>query len=327
MQNLPLISVLMPVYNCELYIENSVQSVLNQTLSNFELIIIDDRSTDNTIAIIKKFSDNRIRLYEKENNSGLIDSLNFGISIAKGEFIARMDGDDICLPERFAKQVDFLKKKSDIIMVGTALKRFGVIESEVRYPVNHEEIAVRLCFNSPFGHPTIMGRKWIFEKFKYNKDFEDAEDYELWTHLVFEGKLANIDEILLLYRTHKNQVSSLKSKNQKLNAIRCRLRMLESLQIGNKYSNEEIIKFLSPDLNSLEECKRMNKFYNFIITQNKTLRIFDDTIFEKKMRGLKMNLLKNYFTKLSFFYPKNLIFLLSNIKLGELILLLKYKLT
>ncbi|MES2812676.1 MAG: glycosyltransferase [Bacteroidota bacterium] len=315
----------MPVYNCESYIHESVQSILNQTFLNFELIIIDDCSTDNTIAIIKKFSDNRIRLYEKENNSGLIDSLNFGISIAKGEFIARMDGDDICLPERFAKQVDFLKKNSDILLVGTALKRFGVIEDEVRYPVNHKDIAVRLCFNSPFGHPTIMGRKWIFEKYNYNKDFEDAEDYELWTRLVFEGKLANIDEILLFYRTHKNQVSNTKSNNQKLNAIKCRLRMLESLQIGNKYSNEEIVKFLSPDLNSLEECKRTNEFYNFIIAQNEALCIFDNIIFEKKMRNLKMNLLKHYFTKLSFFYPKNVFFLLSSIKLGELILLLRYK--
>jgi hypothetical protein len=237
-----------------------------------------------------------------------------------------MDGDDICLPERFAKQVDFLKKNSDILLVGTALKRFGVIEDEVRYPADHKDIAVRLCFNTPFGHPTIMGRKWIFEKYKYNKDFEDAEDYELWTRLVFEGKLANIDEILLLYRTHKNQVSNTKSNNQKLNAIKCRLRMLESLEIGKKYSNEEIVNCFYPNLNSLEECKRINEFYNFIISQNKILYVFDNAIFIKKVQNLKMNLLKHYFTKVSFFCPKNLIFLLSCIKLSELMLLLKYKL-
>lgn len=327
MQDLPLVSVLMPVFNCGLYIEESVQSVLNQAFSNFELIIIDDCSTDNTTDIIKKFSDSRIRLYEKGNNSGLIDSLNFGISIAKGEFIARMDGDDICLPERFSKQVNFLIENPDILMVGTALKRFGVIEDEVIYPENHKDIAVRLCFNSPFGHPTIMGRKWIFEKYKYNKDFEDAEDYELWTHLVFEGKLANIGEVLLLYRTHKNQVSNKKSANQKANAIKCRLRMLDALQIGVKYSNEEIINYLLPNSNSLEECKKINEFYNFIISQNKSLAVFDKTTFEKKMESLKMNLLKHSFTKENIFYPKNLFFLLTSMKLSELILLLKYKLT
>lgn len=320
--SLPLISVVMPIYNCEKYIRESVQSVLNQTFENFELIIIDDCSTDDTIAIINEFSDNRINLYEKEINSGLIDSLNFGFSIAKGEFIARMDGDDICLSERFEKQVDFLNKNPDVIMVGTALKRFGIIEDKVIYPSSHNEIAVQLFLKTPFGHPTIMGRKYIFDKYKYNEDFEDAEDYELWTNLVFEGKLANIDEVLLLYRTHNNQVSSIKSKSQKLNAIRCRLKMFHSLQVSNSYTDEEIIYFLNPNLKSIEDCKKVNVFYNFLISQNEILQIFDTTIFKKEFKNSKINFLKHFFTKTSMLFPKNMLFLLTNLKFNELILLL-----
>ena len=139
MESSPKISVILPVYNSELYIKETIDRVLNQTFSDFELLIIDDCSTDKTVSIIKEYSDERICLIEKEKNSGLINSLNFGISLAKGEYIARMDGDDICLLERFAKQVAFLDKNPTIILCGTAYSDITCFQNCLCLIVNNKD--------------------------------------------------------------------------------------------------------------------------------------------------------------------------------------------
>ncbi len=124
----PRITVIMPVYNCELYIKEAIDSILNQTFTDFEFLIIDDASTDKTVSIIKEYKDFRIQLIEKEGNKGISDSLNYGLKVAKGEYIARMDGDDISLPERFVKQVTFLDSNPDVILCGS---NFGIIGTEI----------------------------------------------------------------------------------------------------------------------------------------------------------------------------------------------------
>ena len=324
----PKISVLLPVYNCELYIKATIDSVLEQTFSNFELIIIDDCSSDYTVSIIKEFSDKRIYLIEKEKNSGYTDSLNFGISIAKGDYIARMDGDDICLPERFAKQVHFLDKNPSIILCGTAIKFIGSSSGNLFYPQTHEEIKISLFSFSPtFAHPTIMGKKAIFEKHNYNKNFEPAEDYELWTRFVQEGEVANLNEILLEYRVHPNQVSVTKKSIQDKNSYKSRLKMLQSLQLDSKYSEEDIIKFLVTKSwpYTITECKDINEFYNFAILQNNALHVFERKLFKLKLQQIKMSLYKQYFNRKRIWHPKSLSFLLRKISINELFILLKIK--
>lgn len=328
MNKSPKISVILPVYNCELYIKETIDSVLNQTFSDFELLIIDDCSTDKTVSIIKEYSDERICLIEKETNSGYTDSLNFGISIANGEYIARMDGDDICLPERFAKQVAFLDKNSTIILCGTAIKFIGSSSGNLFYPQTNEEIKICLfSFLPTFAHPTVMGKKEIFKKYNYNKNFEPAEDYELWTRFVQEGEAANLNEILLEYRVHSNQVSVTKKNIQDLNSYKSRLKMLQSLQLDSKYSEDDIIKFLV-NKNwpyTITECEDINEFYDFVIRQNTVLHVFERNLFKSKLQQIKMGLYKQYFNRKRILHPKSLSFLLRKITIRELLILLKMK--
>ena len=228
--NIPVVTVLMPVYNCELYIKEAINSILNQTFTDYELIIIDDCSTDSTAEIIKDYSDSRIIFFEKDTNSGYTNSLNYGLSVAKGEYIARMDGDDISLPTRLEKQFHFLNSNPDIILCGTS---YSIIQQRgVFYmPQTYEEIKINLLLANCLVHPSVMFRKDVFlqHNLLYDLQMEPAEDYDLWVKLAAIGKLHNLQECLLLYRVHNAQVSAIRSKKQKEAANQVRLKALQPL--------------------------------------------------------------------------------------------------
>ena len=296
--NFPLISVILPVYNVSPYIKEAIDSILNQTFSDFELIIIDDCSTDATLDIVHQYNDDRIKIITKEKNKGLIDSLNFGISIAKGKYLARMDGDDISLPERFAKQVDFLEKNSNIIMCGTAYKTFGAIEKEIRHPSNHEKISVGLCISSTFGHPTIMGRKQIFEKLKYNKKFEKVEDYELWSRLIFEGQVANLDEVLLFYRVHENQVSTLFNDVQRIKNVEIQLFLLKKTGYNTIVFADDYLKKMLylKEYFTVGEFRLFLKWLKEIYKLNKRNKVYASQELEKILNSIRKGIIyKIYF--------------------------------
>ena len=227
----PLVSVLMPVYNCELYIESAVNSILSQTYSNFEFFIIDDASTDNTINILNNFKDPRIRLIKKTKNSGYTKNLNDALSLVKGKYIARMDGDDISLPERFEKQIAVLENNKNVIVCGTNFKLLGT-ETIIKNPEKDEEIKLHLVKESCIGHPTVIIRAKVMQQnhINYNSSMEPAEDYDLWVRLVKYGDFFNIQEPLFLYRIHENQVSSLRKEKQRNSASKSRLNMLRYLE-------------------------------------------------------------------------------------------------
>ena len=130
----PKITVLLPVYNCELYVRTAIESILNQTFTDFEFLIIDDASTDKTLAVLKKIKDSRIQLIEKPVNSGYTNSLNYGLQMAKGKYIARMDGDDISHPERFAKQIVYLEAHPEVVVCGTTYKIVGNDKQKIMNP-------------------------------------------------------------------------------------------------------------------------------------------------------------------------------------------------
>src|SRR5688572_11820056 len=188
----PVVSVIMPVYNCSEYVHDAIESILGQTFTDFELIIIDDASTDNTKQVVKSFADPRINLIEKSDNSGLSSSLNMGIDIAKGEFIARMDGDDISLPERLQKQVEFLRVNPKVILCGSW---FQIIPGNytIEHPLTDEEIRIAFLDYCAIGHPTVMFNGSLLRSsgLKYNQAIEHAEDYDLWTRMIQHGRMAN----------------------------------------------------------------------------------------------------------------------------------------
>jgi glycosyltransferase involved in cell wall biosynthesis len=214
----PTISVIMPVYNTEKYVKESVDSILNQTFNDFELIIIDDCSSDGTVKVLESYSDSRIKLIQNTENLGLTKNLNKALDIAKGEFIARMDADDISLPTRFEKQVKAFRSNNALGICGTWFENFGDILGTTRYAITHEEIAFGLLYQSQFCHPSVMMRKSVLDEFqlRYDETFTTAQDYELWSRIIFKTQASNLPEVLLKYRFHSQSISSTK-KEQQLN--------------------------------------------------------------------------------------------------------------
>ena len=217
---MPKISVIMPVYNTEeKYLKEAIESILNQTFTDFEFIIIDDGSSNNAQEVIVSYKNSRILYIKNEQNLGLIKTLNKGLDLAKGEYIARMDSDDISLAERFQKQADFLDKNSEVDILGTwfnCIPRDRVIETFT----TDEEIKECMLINSNnIGHPTVMIRKSTVDdlKIRYDETNLYVEDYALWLSLIEKVKFANVGEILLNYRIHEKSVCQTKELEQSLN--------------------------------------------------------------------------------------------------------------
>lgn len=228
----PLISVLMPVFNAEKYISEAIDSILTQTFRDFEFIIINDGSTDGSEEIILHYADERIIYVRNESNIGLIRTLNYGVSQAKGKYIARMDADDISLPNRLEYQYKFMELHPDVGICGSWVKTFTEKgnTSIWKYPENHEEILCRQFFNVGFAHPAVMLRNNIFE-IRYTEGFIACEDYELWYRLLKQTIGANLPTVLLNYRFSPNQVSHKDNTQQIQNANRVRKSMLNDLGI------------------------------------------------------------------------------------------------
>ena len=226
----PRISVLMPVYNGEKYLRQAIDSILSQTFRDFEFLIINDGSTDATVEIITSYTDTRIRLIHNDTNLGLIATLNKGLDLAHGEYIARMDCDDISLPKRLAKQVSFMDRNSDVGICGTWIQFIGSNRIK-KYPLTHEAIKVYLLFNCPLAHPSVMIRKDVLRKndLYYDINYKHAEDYELWTRCVNVIKLANIPEVLVKYRWHLDQVSNKSAHTQGKRKFEIRAKYLSAL--------------------------------------------------------------------------------------------------
>ena len=241
----PKISVLMATHNREDFVGESIESILSQSFRDFEFIIIDDASTDETVNIIEKYAkkDKRIKVYKNRENLGLIKTLNRGLSVASGEYIARMDDDDISLPNRFQKQVDFLEKNSDVTVVGTYVKMFPFGEWSLNTS-NPDELAIILNFYNCISHPSVMIRKkfLVDNKLLYDPKAIHTEDYCLWKDILLKGgKITNIPEPLIKMRNHLNRISvnAPTSKIMEINAKKIKRELLERFFQGEEL--DEII--------------------------------------------------------------------------------------
>jgi glycosyltransferase involved in cell wall biosynthesis len=197
----------MPVYNSELYIRDAIDSLLLQTYNNIEIIIINDGSTDNTENIIFSFNSNKIKYLKLKKNSGISNALNIGILNANGNYIARMDADDISNEYRIEKQLEYIKKY-DLDIIGCSSKNIGLNQNSWIVDTKSSHIDVILFFGNPFPHSSIMCKSACFKNNHYSDKYPYAEDYELWTRFSRLGyKFGNLNEILILYRIHVNQSS------------------------------------------------------------------------------------------------------------------------
>jgi glycosyltransferase involved in cell wall biosynthesis len=213
----PLVSVLMPNYNCENYLPEAIESILNQTYRNFEFIIVDDSSTDNSWKIIQDYvkKDKRIRAFRNEKNSGVTVTLNNGLKHCKGEFIARMDSDDFVSSSRFERQISLLERKNaDICSTNLCfVSSNGAIIGKRNYS---DDISKVIFFESPICHASVLMKKELFDKFGvYNNSFNSAEDYDLWFRFYSNGaKFVLLKDYSYFYRQHGNTVKQLKTKKQ-----------------------------------------------------------------------------------------------------------------
>lgn len=199
------VSVVMPVYNGERYLRQALESILKQTFTDFEFVIIEDGSTDNTCAILESYDDSRIVIVRNQKNIGFTRSLNKGLSLAQGEYVARMDADDISLPQRFTKQVAFLREHPEIGILGCNCLD---IDSKGRYaglrvmPDSNLQIRWASLLENPFAHPAVMMRRDVITRngLAYDESFETTQDYELWSRVLKYTRGGNLSEPLVQYR-------------------------------------------------------------------------------------------------------------------------------
>ncbi len=226
----PLISLILPAYNSEEYLEEAIISILNQSFKNFEFIIVNDASTDNTQKIIKKYAqkDSRVKFIKNEIQKKIAKSLNIGIEKSSGKYIARMDSDDWAYPERLKLQFDFLEKNPDVVIVGGAIEvcdgNLKILNSRKFY-LNNGDIRKHLFKFSPFSHPTIMMRREALNDVGgYDVFLEVAQDYDLYFRLATIGALANLKNTVLKLRTHSQSASAIKGRKQEIFTLVTRIR-------------------------------------------------------------------------------------------------------
>ena len=218
--NAPAVSVILPAYNCEKFIGKAIESVLQQTFSDFELIIINDGSTDKTEFAILAFADPRIVYIKNQTNKGLVFTLNKGIDLANGKYIARMDGDDISLPERLKKQYSYLKENHEVKILATVVKLIdeknqaaGKWSSDANN-ITWQDIRKELPKDNCIAHPSVMGITDVFKKYRLNKSQSQGEDYDLWLRLAADNiAIHKLPEPLLEHRILSGSFTRTREQN------------------------------------------------------------------------------------------------------------------
>ena len=282
------ITLLLPVYNGERYLCETLQSLLSQTYTAFELLIIDDGSTDNSASIIQSFDDPRIRLLKNPERLKLSGALNRGMKEAKGKYIARMDADDIALPQRLQLQFEYMEAHPAIGVCGTAIEIFG--QGSPRkdiYPATSDAIRAYALFDCPFCHPSVMMRKDMFLQHDlwYDGAYYPTEDYELWARATELFPTVNLDGILLRYRVHDNSMTGSDWDAMDKQAARVALPLLHKL--GIQPSEEElrlhrnIGRGRSCQLRDMAEVEQAEQWLQRLIQVNKNTKCYEPVIFAR----------------------------------------------
>jgi len=256
-QSKPVVSVIMAVKDGEKYLRQAVDSIVQQTFHDFEFIIINDCSTDGSMKILNEYTDRRLRIYSNEENIGLTRSLNIALGYARCEYIARMDADDICLPDRFKMQVNFLNAHPDVSVVGTGfmmIEEDGTPIREGHFPMDDDLIRWALCFYNPIVHPSVMMRlSTIKQVGGYDPALAQSQDYDLWWRLSFISKLANLESIFVFLRQHPGQITSVHRNNQFERGTKIDQRHLSRV-LGKPISEDTIRKLWFSEFGNLGDA-------------------------------------------------------------------------
>lgn len=280
-----MVSVITSVYNCEKYLDEMIQSVLLQTYDDWEMIIIDDASTDSTWNIISRYNDKRIIKIRNEVNQGLTVNLNKAIELSRGEYLLRIDGDDVAYSRRIERQVDFMQRHQDVALSGCWVKVFGEKTNIWRSNVDYERLKIHLLFGAVMYHPTFIIRKSMLEKhnIKYDETLRYAQDYNLEYRISKYEKIANIPEVLMKYRAHGSQISAIKNKSQLECANKTRRMILREMDIA--LSDHEMLYWQNFGLLTGHkmgdvEREKIEHIMQAIIDKNKELLKYDHVLLQ-----------------------------------------------
>jgi glycosyltransferase involved in cell wall biosynthesis len=276
----PVVSVLIPTFKPQPdYLRQALESILGQTFQDFEILILDDSPAEEHLVVAKvsaELKDPRIKVVGGGERQGLIASLNDGLKLAKGEFIARMDADDLSLPERFERQLAFMKANPDIAVCGTQFEVFGGRSVVTDHSVGRQAVRDGLLFRGCIiGHPTVMMRRAVLEKFnaRYEQRFHHAEDYGLWAVLSHRTQLSNLPDVFLRYRSHSHQTGQVQAANTERVTREIKVFLLESLLAEAEKSSfdlellRQLIVFRQPV--ETRELKSLAKLFNRLYWNNR----------------------------------------------------------
>lgn len=302
----PLVSVIMPVYNTSKYLHEAIQSILNQTYTHFEFIIVDDASTDNSVKIIQTFKDERIHLIVNEKNEGISRSRNKGMSFARGRYIAVFDSDDTALPYRLEKQVAFMEKTPACGLLGGQIELISETGKSTGKSVQYEEdsakIPVILLFKNHIAQPAAMIRRSALPDVWYKPEFIIAGDYELWVRISRHHKLFNLPEKLISYRIHDKSITKRQSAKSHLLLRKILANQLNYL--GVNYTEEEFeVYYTMTNYNLIIADEKFMLTYFELADRLKVLNYkkaiydiaaFDNYLEEKKTRATDYFIEKKY---------------------------------
>lgn len=295
MNSCPLISVLIPVYNAEDEILDSVNSIIQQTYSNLEIIIIDDCSNDSTLERLRNISDSRLKIFKNKRNLQIAATLNRGMKVCKGKYVARMDADDYSMPDRLMKQYQFLETNPDYLLVGSSYlveedgKKLGIRKQVSGY----KRLRSKLLFGNNICHPSILINKhiWFKHNLSYNANFKYAQDYDLWTRAIINCKMTNLQEPLIIYRRSDKKEDLRKAdiikenfRKSLMNYIKLTFDGLTNKETEDLYeffrnpkslSRILLIKFYLKSLRIIFKPKNFNRLDYFLRVNNQLLKGFN----------------------------------------------------
>jgi glycosyltransferase involved in cell wall biosynthesis len=265
-----LVSIILPVYNGESTISASIESILQQSYQNFELIIIDDGSSDNSLKQMKQFKDKRI-IINTQNNNGLAKTLNYGISVAKGELIARQDQDDISLPTRIEKQVERFYANKKLVLLGTnalVINENNQYIGRYRFPHRNMDLQFLTNFYNPFVHTSVMMKKQDFEiigGYAIDPKIQPPEDFDLWNRMKKRGEVENLKEYLVHYRKSPNTMSHTYKDDIDNNYRELVVVNLQNLFSLSKKEAETFFKLQFTDINQISMSQRIKIFFKYLV--------------------------------------------------------------
>lgn len=267
---MPRLTVLMPTYNVALWVEESIRSVLNQTYKDFELLVVDDGSTDDTLEHVQSINDSRVRVAAFPDNVGLAENLNRGLNLIDTELVARMDGDDIAEPDWLETGIRVLDTMPEVDICSFGFQFFGTKTSLVRFPEHHEDSKAQMLFGCTVIVPVFRKSVFTDNHLRYLTETFPAEDYSLWARVYRVAKVYNVQRTLFHYRTHPTQISTARREAQIVKSNEVRLQMLEWL--SSDFSDEEKHYFLDTfvpcRIDRKEDVKSLQKFSDLLVNHN-----------------------------------------------------------